>query len=92
MFFKRGVLDPLEIDGLGTDGLAHLGRITSTMITVGLEKVEQVRTILGHRLLHFLKRVIPMPWASNATHWKRPSFQIQRDVCSATQFVRSSLV
>ena len=40
-------MDQLEVNGLDTDGLAHL------MITVGREKGEQVRTILGHRLLLF---------------------------------------
>ena len=42
-------LDPLEIDGLCTDGLAHLDHITCAMFTVGCGQMRQVRTKYGEQ-------------------------------------------
>ena len=50
-----GVLDPLENNGLGTDGLAHQTRQDDTL----------------SQTPPFSKQLLPPPWASNATHCKK---------------------
>ena len=56
-----GVLDPLEINGPGTNGLAHLERITSAKIPVGRGKVEDM-------IRRYFESITPTPWSSTATH------------------------
>ena len=66
-------------------------RNTSAVITVGREKVEQVRGAVGHRLLHSETSTL-MTWANNETHCKKAISQVQRDAAMARIFTRSSHV
>ena len=42
-------LDPLEINGLCTDGLARLDRVTCAMFTVGCGQMQQITTKQGEQ-------------------------------------------
>ena len=43
---RRVHLDPLEVDRLAANGLAHLDAVTSAVLAIGGRQVHQVRTVL----------------------------------------------